>query len=156
MVGRLTGTDPEGDKLTFALAEDDETVDNEKFSLKSPTLSTTEVLDADTNPTLTVRLVATDPSGLSFEQDVTISVTNINETPTDITLAPNTVGENLPAGTEVGVLTTVDPDSDAVVVRPPLPESLNEGLVAYYPFNGNANDESGLSLIHISEPTRPY
>ena len=22
-------------------------------------------------------------------------------------------------------------------------ESLNEGLVAYYPFNGNANDESG-------------
>ena len=79
VVGRLTGTDPEGDKLTFALAEDDETVDNEKFSLKSPTLSTAEVLDADTNPTLTVRLVATDPDGLSFEQDVTISVTNINE-----------------------------------------------------------------------------
>ena len=42
VVGRLTGTDPEGDKLTFALAEDDDTVDNEKFSLKSPTLSTTE------------------------------------------------------------------------------------------------------------------
>ena len=56
VVGRLTGTDPEGDKLTFALAEDDETVDNEKFSLKSPTLSTAEVLDADANPTLTVRL----------------------------------------------------------------------------------------------------
>ena len=51
----------------------------------------------------------------------------------------------------------------------------SEGLVAYYPFNGNANDASGngnngtvsgatltankdgdvnLSLIHISEPTR--
>ena len=56
VVGRLTGMNPEGDKLTFALAEDDDTVDNEKFSLKSPTLSTTEVLDADTNPTLTVRL----------------------------------------------------------------------------------------------------
>ena len=100
------------------------------------------MLDADANPTLTVRLVATDPDGLSFEQDVTISVTNINEAPTDITLAPTPWGENLPAGTEVGVLTTVDPDSDAVVVRPPLPESLNEGLVAYYPFNGNANDET--------------
>ncbi|MBT5379343.1 MAG: SUMF1/EgtB/PvdO family nonheme iron enzyme, partial [Opitutae bacterium] len=143
VVGRLTGTDPEGDKLTFALAEDDDTVDNEKFSLKSPTLSTAEVLDADTEPTLTVRLVATDPDGLTFEQDVTISVTNVNEAPTDITLAPSTVGENLPTGTEVGMLTTVDPDSDAVVVQPTLPDSLNEGLVAYYPFNGNANDESG-------------
>ena len=98
--GRLTGMDPEGDKLTFALAEDDDTVDNEKFSLN--TLSTTEVLDADTNPTLTVRLVATDPEGLSFEQDVTISVTNINEAPTDITLAPSTVGENLPCRNRSG------------------------------------------------------
>ena len=29
VVGRLTGMDPEGDKLTFALAEDDDTVDND-------------------------------------------------------------------------------------------------------------------------------
>jgi hypothetical protein len=30
-----------------------------------------------------------------------------------------------------------------VLVAPPTLAGLNDGLVAYYPFNGNANDESG-------------
>ena len=145
VVGRVSVSDPDrSDKVTLVLAEDDDTVDNEKFVLSGSSLKTTEILDHDTTPELVVKFIATDKSGLVTETLVTVTVTNVNEPPTDISLSPNTIAENLPAGTEVGVLTTVDADMGALAVRSSLPDTLSEGLVAYYPFNGNANDESGM------------
>ena len=41
----------------------------------------------------------------------TLSVTNANETPTDLTLSPASVAENAPVGSPVGVLVPTDPDA---------------------------------------------
>ncbi len=47
---------------------------------------------------------------MSFEKYFTISVTNVNESPTDIGLSSSTVFENSALGTSVGDFSTVDPD----------------------------------------------
>jgi hypothetical protein len=46
----------------------------------------------------------------SDRETITISVVDDNRNPSDIALSPASVGENLPAGTVVGRLSTVDPD----------------------------------------------
>lgn len=47
---------------------------------------------------------------LNVDQVFTINVTDINETPTDITLSNTVIDEGLPVGTPVGSLSTTDPD----------------------------------------------
>jgi VCBS repeat-containing protein len=44
------------------------------------------------------------------EKVFTISITNVNEAPTDIALSPLSIAENQPAGTTVGTFSTTDPD----------------------------------------------
>ena len=48
---------------------------------------------------------------LSDSETVTVAVVDDNQNPTNIALTPSNVMENLPAGTAVGKLTTVDPDA---------------------------------------------
>jgi len=48
---------------------------------------------------------------LLFEKAFTITVTNVNETPTDISLSNSSVAENAAVNTVVGTLSTTDPDS---------------------------------------------
>ena len=57
-----------------------------------------------------VELVVTDDGGLSDVQSFTITVINVNDPPTNITLSNNTVNENEPMDTLVGTLGTEDPD----------------------------------------------
>jgi hypothetical protein len=52
-----------------------------------------------------------DQGGLATEKVFTITVTNVNEAPTDIALSGASVAENQPAGTAVGTFTTTDPDA---------------------------------------------
>ena len=53
---------------------------------------------------------ASDGTDYSNTVAVSIDVTNVNETPTNITLSASSVAENLPVNTLVGTLTTTDPD----------------------------------------------
>ena len=54
----------------------------------------------------------TDAGALSFEKNLVVTVTNVNEAPTDVTLSTNSVSENAAAGTIVGTLQGVI-DEDA-------------------------------------------
>ena len=56
-------------------------------------------------------MTVTDAGGLSHSEAVTIGVTNVNEAPTDITVAGGTVAENAAAGTVVATLGAADPDA---------------------------------------------
>ncbi len=60
--------------------------------------------------TLTPTVRTTDQGGLTYEEDMPITITNINETPTDIALSNSTIAENPAAGQVIGVLSTNDPD----------------------------------------------
>lgn len=66
---------------------------------------------AATSNTYAVIVTAANGSGGSFVQGYTVTVTDVNEAPTDIALAGATVAENQPVGTTVGTLSTVDPDA---------------------------------------------
>ena len=57
----------------------------------------------------TVRV--TDSGGLTYDETFSINLTNVNETPTDISLSNAGVAENQPLGTTIGTLSTTDPDA---------------------------------------------
>lgn len=57
-----------------------------------------------------IRIRTTDQGGESYEKDFLIYVINVNEPPTDIYLSSTNIDENLEANSEVGTLSTNDPD----------------------------------------------
>ena len=59
----------------------------------------------------TFTVIIDDLNGDTVEQTVSIEVTGVNDTPTDLVLDHNVVAENSAAGTTVGLLSTADVDS---------------------------------------------
>ncbi len=84
--------------------------DNASFFLDWHLLWKQGGFDFETKSAYSIRVRSTDLGGLSVEKVLTISVTNVNEAPTDIALSNQSVSENLPAGTVVGSFMTDDPD----------------------------------------------
>ncbi len=56
-------------------------------------------------------ITATDAGGLSVSGSVTVTVSDVNEAPTQIALAPTTIPEHSADDTVVGTFTTTDPDA---------------------------------------------
>lgn len=100
-----------GDGLTYQLVSGDGDTDNALFYLDGIALKTSISFDYETKSAYSVRLRATDLGGLSTEYAVTISVQNVNETPTDIAISSATIAENNAASATVGNFTTTDVDT---------------------------------------------
>ena len=110
-VGTLTTTDPDFDDThTYSLVTGQGDTDNSLFAVDGNQLKTAAVLDRETKSSYSVRLRTTDQTGLSLDQAFTITVSDVNETPTAISLSNTSVAENQAAGTVVGLFTTTDPD----------------------------------------------
>lgn len=110
-VGTLSATDPNpADTLSFALVAGAGSTDNASFAIAGTALRTAVVLDAEAKPALSIRVRVSDGKGGTFERQLTITVTNAGEPPTDIALSSSSVAENLPAATTVGLLSAADPD----------------------------------------------
>ncbi|MCH9053001.1 MAG: alcohol dehydrogenase catalytic domain-containing protein, partial [Proteobacteria bacterium] len=69
------------------------------------------VFDFDVKGGFSIRVSSTDSGGLSITKTFTITINDVNETPTDISLSSTSVAENLAIGTPVGILSTVDEDT---------------------------------------------
>ena len=111
-VGTLSATDPDaGDTFTYALVAGAGAADNGAFAVVGGGLVTAAAFDFEVRSNYSVRVRATDAGGLTFERTVTVSVTNVNEAPTQVSLSAATVAENRPVGTLVGTLTRTDPDA---------------------------------------------
>ncbi|MFT5109507.1 MAG: hypothetical protein ACI9UA_005156, partial [Pseudoalteromonas tetraodonis] len=112
VVGEILATDPDtGDYHTFALVGGAGSTDNALFQVQSDRLVTTAVTD-DSQATRSIRLRATDRGGFSYEQALSIEVRTFNNPPTDITFSATNIERNLPAGSLIGILETVDLDND--------------------------------------------
>ena len=74
------------------------------------TLKTAAVFDYETKAGYTIRVRTTDLEGLWTEEEFTITTTDVNDQPTDVSLSDSTVPENQPVGTVVGTFSTTDPD----------------------------------------------
>jgi mRNA-degrading endonuclease HigB of HigAB toxin-antitoxin module len=111
VVGNLGTTDPDaGDSFTYTLTSGFGSDDNASFNISGNTLRATSTLNFETKSSYTVRIRSTDASSAFTEKQFTITVTNINETPTDISISDNAIAENQPANTVVGTLSTTDLD----------------------------------------------
>jgi methionine-rich copper-binding protein CopC len=111
VVGTFTSTDPDpGDTFTYTLAPGAGDTDNGSFAIVGDELRTGATFDFETTSAYSVNVRTTDSANGSFEKSFTVTVTDVNEAPTDISLATASVPENEPSGTVVGALGVTDPD----------------------------------------------
>ena len=110
-VGMLSTIDPNAtDTHTYTLVSGTGSTDNASFTISGNNLVNATSLNFETKSSYTVRIRSTDSAGLFTEQTFTISVANVNEASTAITLSNNTVADNSPVGTAIGTFSTTDPD----------------------------------------------
>jgi hypothetical protein len=112
-VATLGAVDPNsGDAFTYAV------VTAAPFTVGTGTnvltVASGATLDFEGGPkTYTFSVRVTDVGGLTFTKSFTVSVTNVNEAPTSISLSPSTVVENSVVGTVIGTLSTSDLESSS-------------------------------------------
>jgi LPXTG-site transpeptidase (sortase) family protein len=116
IVGALTTTDPDAGE-TFIYSLDTTTgctgIDNNKFDISGSNLVTSDVLDYETMAhSYAVCVKSTDSGGASVYKSFTITLTDVNDAPTNISLSSTNVNENQPSGTAVGTFSTTDQDAN--------------------------------------------
>ncbi|MCZ8359270.1 MAG: cadherin domain-containing protein [Microcystis sp. LE19-388.1G] len=117
LIGNFTTTDPDtGNTFSYSLVTGIGSTDNSLFTISGNQLKTNAIFDYETKNSYSIRVKTTDQGGLSFEKTLTITVNDVNETPsnqapTDLALSATTVNENVPVNTVIGTFSTTDPDT---------------------------------------------
>ena len=104
--------DPEDQSLSYALVSGTGSQDNSYFSISGNQLKVAKNLNYEAAPTRSVRIRATDSHGASVEKAFTLTINDINEAPSNITLSGTlSVEENAPAGTFTSTISASDEDN---------------------------------------------
>ncbi|WP_459554670.1 cadherin repeat domain-containing protein [Lacunimicrobium album] len=110
-VGSFTTTDQDvGNTFTYTFATGTGSTDNSAFTIVGNQLRTNAIFNHEAKASYSIRVRTTDQSGLSISKAFTITISNVNELPTDVTLSSLSLAENQPTVSTVGTLTTTDPD----------------------------------------------
>ncbi|MEP0909480.1 cadherin domain-containing protein [Leptolyngbya sp. GB1-A1] len=111
LVGSLDTLDPDlNEAFTYQLV--DGFGDHAAFVIENNQLRIRKSPDFETKSSYQIQIISTDRDGLSSApQTFTITVRDLNEPPTNITLQGNIVAENA-AGATIGDVAVTDPDSD--------------------------------------------
>jgi autotransporter-associated beta strand protein len=104
-VGTLSTTDPDaGDTFAYSLVSGLGSADNASFIIVGNQLKTAASFDYETKNSYSIRVRSTDAGGLSTEKTFTISVTNVNESPSVRIDPPGTsLPENTPTTSRIKV-----------------------------------------------------
>jgi gliding motility-associated-like protein len=100
-----------GETFTYALVAGTGDADNASFTINGSSLRAVNAFDFETRTTYSLRLKVTDKGGLSFEKEFVITIADVNDAPTNISLSANAVAENAASGTTVGTLAGTDADA---------------------------------------------
>jgi len=112
LIGDFTTTDPDtGNTFTYSLVTGTGDTDNSLFTIDGNQLKTNTPLNYESKNSYSIRVKTTDQGGLSYEKQLTVSVSDVNENPTNLNLSNNTVAENSPLNTLIGNFNTTDPDT---------------------------------------------
>ena len=114
VIGTAHGNDPDAGTLYSYSLTGDVTGGRFAINASSGIISVAGSLNFEGTPAWPITVRATDQAGHVFDKPLVINVTNVNEAPTDITLAGNSILENSPGGTIVGTAHGIDPDAGAV------------------------------------------
>ena len=111
-IGTLSSTDPDnGDTFTYTLVAGTGDTDNASFDISNGKLVAKNSLNFESKSSYSVRVKTQDAGGLTFEDALAITVTNVNEAPTEISLDATAIDENVAIGTLVGNLSSTDEDA---------------------------------------------
>jgi len=106
IIGTLDATDPDdGDTATFTVSDNRFEVVGDQLKLKDG-----QSLDHETEPTVRIEVTAHDQGDLTYTEAFDITVNDVNDPPTDITLDPASVDE-IADGAVIGNVTAVDQDA---------------------------------------------
>jgi hypothetical protein len=108
VVGNLTATDPDGGLFTFSVDSDPAYPANDFFGVLGHQLITSQPIDYDDGSLLIILVTVTDNSGRSLSREFTITVNQVLEPPTGITLLPDSIAADAPAATVIGALFAQD------------------------------------------------
>ena len=113
VIGNLTTTDPNSsDTFTYQLVAGTGDTDNSAFNVSNNQLRVSVSPNFEAKSSYSIRVRTTDQGGLSYEKALTVSVTDVNEAPTNLVLSNAVTPENVAAGSIIGTLTTADPDTN--------------------------------------------
>ena len=111
-VGTLSATDPDAAEThTFTLVTGAGSTDNGSFTINGTALRLTPGANFELKNSYALRVRVTDSSSGTYEEALTVTITNVNESPTDIALSATSIAENNAANTTVGTLSATDPDA---------------------------------------------
>ncbi len=113
-IGTLSTTDQETDETySYSLVAGTGSTDNALFKITGTSLSPLSAtsLNFESKSSYSIRIRTTDSRQGTFEKVFTITVTNVQESATDITLTATAIPENQAAGTTVGTFGNNDPDA---------------------------------------------
>ena len=109
LVGNLGATDPDGGLFTFSVDSDPEYPANDLFGIVGYQLTTSQLIDYDDGTALIILVSVSDESGQSLSREMTITVNQVLEPPTGITLSPDSIDiDDAVAGTVIGTLAAQD------------------------------------------------
>jgi mRNA-degrading endonuclease HigB of HigAB toxin-antitoxin module len=107
VIGTLSATDEDaGATATFSIVGGD----TASFNITGNQLRASESFNYEVKALYSVTVRATDNGGLTYDKVFNISVLNVNESPTGITLSSSSINEYNAINAVVGMLTTADPD----------------------------------------------
>jgi len=126
--------------FSFTLAEGGQ--DNGAFSIVDNVLKTKAPIDFEVKKSFSILVRNSDSNGIWTATPFVISVSDINEAPTAISLTKSTIPANPIPGTFIGTLSTTDPDAG---------NTFNYSLVAG--FGGDDNDAFAIngSTLFVAE-----
>ncbi len=141
VVGAVIVADPDaGDSQSFQVSDSRFEVVDGQLKLKDGVS-----LDHESEPTVNVTVTATDSAGHQIQQVFAITVGDVNEAQTALSLDNSAVAENA-AGAVVGALTVADPDAGDS-------QSFQVSDSRFEVVDGQLKLKDGVSLDHEGEPS---
>lgn len=113
VLGTLSTTDTDtltDTEFVYTLVSGTGDTSNNLFTISGNQVLSNAALDFETINKLSIRVRSTDLGGLFTEAAFAVDVTNVNELPTVLNLSGNTILENQPVGTVIGLFSNNDPD----------------------------------------------
>ncbi len=111
-LANLSSTDVDAnDTHTYSLVAGSGDTNNSSFEIVGNQLKIKELFDFESKSSYVVRIRSTDAGSLSFENTFTISITDVNETPSAMAITKSNLYESNTINQVVGLLSTTDQDA---------------------------------------------
>ncbi len=112
IIGTLGTTDADGDDThVYSLV----TNPGGSFNILDNQLRASVIFDFEAQSSYEIRIQTDDQNGGTFEEDFTITVNDVNDLPTEISLSASAIDENNAVNAVIGNLSTTDDDEDSHV-----------------------------------------